>query len=471
LKRGDPMSIVTDRAPERVLVVDDDEDMAQCLSDLLTPGPFRVTTSTSAPDALVACRREDFGVVVSDIQLPGMNGIELMSQLKQVHPHLPVILVTGHATMVTASDAIRRGAYEYVTKPIDGVLLRSLVEEAAAAHVRGLSSSPALPVAPRRGRGANSEIIGSSPAMQALQARIDLVAASSAPVLIHGETGTGKELVARAIHARSARHKQPFITVNASAIPEALLESEMFGHARGAFTGATQAHRGYFAQADGGTLLLDEIGDMPLLLQAKLLRVLQAGEIHPVGSGRVEYVDVRILAATHRRLTELVAAQRFREDLFYRLNVVTITLPPLRARTGDIAELSRFFLARARERAPSAPATSIREDLAELLERRPWRGNVRELENMIERLVILCPDATLTPAHLALIEEEDPPAARVIEQPDACTIDAVVRSHVLATLARTGGNKARAAKLLDIDLSTLYRWQQKWRNAGAAFDA
>jgi two-component system response regulator HydG len=249
--------------------------------------------------------------------------------------------------------------------------------------------------------------------------------------------------------------------VNASAIPDALLESEMFGHVRGAFTGAAQAHRGYFAQADGGTLLLDEIGDMPLPLQSKLLRVLQAGEIRAVGGERAEHVDVRILAATNQHLPDLVKAGRFREDLYYRLDVITIAVPPLRARAGDVAELSRFFLERAREANPRARATAIGDDLAHALEQRAWPGNVRELESAIERLVVLAPSEVLGTGDLALAlgPETAPPLG---EAP--CTIDLLVERHVRSALAHAGGNKAHAAKLLGIDLSTLYRWQQKWRN-------
>jgi two-component system response regulator HydG len=459
-------------ANEHVLIVDDDLDMARCLADVLATSRFRVSTRSSAAEALTACQEQEFGVVVSDLNLGGTNGIELMSQIKSVRPQLPVILVTGDTSVPSAVEAIRRGAYEYIMKPCDGPQLRSIVGEASASRTRALAAATAS-VAPSASRrivlGRNDELIGRSGSMQLLQARIDLVSPSSSPVLVQGETGTGKELVARAIHARSPRRKQPFVTVNTSAIPDALLESEMFGHVRGAFTGATQAHRGFFAQADGGTLFLDEIGEMPLGLQAKLLRVLQAGEIHPVGSGRVEYVDVRVVTATHRRLSELVQARQFREDLFYRLNVITIAIPPLRSRAGDISELASFFLARARERAPSSKALTMRDDLKELLERRAWPGNVRELENAIERLVVLAPDSELTPEHLALLDDECPAAPRAVKP---STVDALVREHVLATLALTGGNKPQAAKMLGIDLSTLYRWQQKWRSSSSvAFDA
>jgi two-component system response regulator HydG len=282
-----------------------------------------------------------------------------------------------------------------------------------------------------------------------------------------GETGTGKELVARAIHACSPRRSRPFVTVNAAAIPETLLESEMFGHVRGAFTGATQAHRGLLTEADGGTLLLDEIGDMPLGLQAKLLRVLQAGEIRAVGADRIQRVDVRIIAATHRKLPELVKQGRFRDDLYYRLNVISLTIPPLRARSGDIPELAESFLERALERAPHSPVKSMSLALLELLKQGSWPGNVRELQSAIERLVVLALADELEPRHLALVDDELTREAatngRAVVAPELCGIDELVRRHVEAVLAHTDGNKGKAAKILGVDLSTLYRWQQKWQ--------
>lgn len=445
----------------QVLIVEDEPDMARCLADLLA-SDFDITMKSTSADALSACQEREFGVVVSDVHLDGMDGIELMSRIRRVQPRLPVILLTGRGSVNAAVDAIKRGAFDYVTKPCDGVELRNLVERAYASRESGSKALLRAPASGRRPRHYYDDFVGKSVPMQALQARIDLVASSSSSVLIVGETGTGKELVARSIHARSGRRRQPFIAVNASAIPEALLESEMFGHTRGAFTGATQSHRGYFTQADGGTLLLDEIGDMPLGLQAKLLRVLQAGEIHPVGSGSVEHVDVRVIAATHRHLPALVKTGQFREDLFYRLNVIAIALPPLRKRRGDIAELASVFLNRARERAPAAVATSVRSDLMDALASRDWPGNVRELESAIERLVVLAQESELTPEHLSLIEDEEPDIASVAASADVATIDDIVQSHVLAVLARTAGDKPRAAKLLGIDLSTLYRWQKKW---------
>jgi two-component system, NtrC family, response regulator HydG len=465
----------------RVLVVDDEPDMVRCLADVLASDSLQITTSSSSKSALAICQQQQFGAVVSDIQMSEMNGLELMLELKRVQPELPVILVTGHATIPAAAEAVKQGAYHYVTKPCDCDELRRLVEEAVHSRRPALAfgSSPVTRRPPAVVRAAaENQLIGQSPAMLALQSRIDRVAMSVSPVLITGETGTGKELVARAIHARSARRSQPFISVNASAIPDALLESEMFGHVRGAFTGAIQAHRGYFAQASGGTLLLDEIGDMPLVLQAKLLRVLQVGEIHPVGSERPDYVDVRIIAATHRRLPDLVKAGQFREDLYYRLNVIAIGLPPLRKRPEDIPELARFFLARARTRAPIAHASSIRSDLQDLLKERAWTGNVRELESAIERLVVLSSEDELTPQHLGLIDSEEDedgmnasdPLIHELSSANAssaadCTVDQLVRRHVTEILRRAGGDKPRAAKILGIDLSTLYRWQQKWRRA------
>jgi transcriptional regulator with PAS, ATPase and Fis domain len=250
--------------------------------------------------------------------------------------------------------------------------------------------------------------------------------------------------------------------VNASAIPETLLESQMFGHARGAFTGATQAHRGMFAEADGGTLVLDEIGDMPLPLQAKLLRVLQSGEIRPVGGDRTSYVDVRVIAATHRSLTALVREGKFRDDLFYRLNVVTVVLPPLRARASDIPELATYFLDSARQRAPESPARSLAPELVDALVQASWPGNVRELESVIERLVVLATHAELTLADLGVQLDDGEGATSTKREPSDPSLEGLIQDHVERILERTGGNKALAAKMLGIDLSTLYRWQRKW---------
>jgi two-component system response regulator HydG len=448
-----------------ILVVDDDPEMARCIADALTADRCRCELAANGEAALAACRQYEFDAVVSDIRMAGMDGVELMTRLRRVQSDLPVILMTAEGSIAAAVEAVKRGAFQYITKPCDAGELRRIVEQAVTTRVR----AERLPASRRTLPGGTEELIGDSPAMRELRARIELVGAASSPVLVVGETGTGKELVARAIHACSPRHSRPFVTVNAAAIPETLLESEMFGHVRGAFTGATQAHRGLLTEADGGTLLLDEIGDMPVGLQSKLLRVLQAGEIRAVGGDRIQRVDVRVIAATHRRLPDLVRDGRFRDDLYYRLNVITITVPPLRTRAADIPQLAESFLERAKERAPQSPVRSITPELLELLSHGSWPGNVRELQSTIERLVVLALAERLEPRHLALVDDELTPTTndaplRERGPEDLCCIDDLVHRHVDAVLAHTEGNKARAAKILGIDLSTLYRWQQKWQN-------
>ena len=297
--------------------------------------------------------------------------------------------------------------------------------------------------------------------MRQLDEAVTLVAQASAPVLILGESGTGKERVARAIHARGPRSGRPFVAVNTSAIPEQLLESEVFGHVRGAFTGATQARKGLLAEAEGGTLLLDEIGDMPLGLQAKLLRVIQFGEARPVGSDRARHVDVRVIAATHRNLDQLSREGRFREDLHYRLNVLPLVVPPLRARSEDVPVLVGEFLAAARERTPGSPVRTISDEAMRVLETASWFGNVRELESTIERLVVLGREETIEPRNVGYLQA--PPMVAAAAWPTApgelWSLKRVNASYVAWVLAQTGGNKARAAEILGVDLSTLYRWQ------------
>jgi len=304
--------------------------------------------------------------------------------------------------------------------------------------------------------GSAGLVVGTSGAMRDLMDQVGRVAAANAPVLILGESGTGKELIAHAIHAASPRRARSFVAVNASAIPEQLLESEVFGHVRGAFTGATQTRQGLFAEADGGTLLLDEIGDMPLPLQAKLLRVLQLGEVRAVGGDRVRYVDVRIIAATHRDLPTLIREGRFREDLYFRLNVIPLVVPPLRERREDIPHLAQHFLAQARCRTPESPVRSIDAETLESLSRAPWPGNVRELESVVERFVVLGRNDVVRPRDLA--RSSPRPAAIWPEQHGFLTLRRLTRNYVAWVLEQTGGDKTRTAEILGVNLSTLYRW-------------
>jgi two-component system response regulator HydG len=300
--------------------------------------------------------------------------------------------------------------------------------------------------------------------MRRLQQIIELTAASSAPVLVTGESGAGKELVARAVHARSARRAHPFVAVNTAAIPADLLEAEILGHARGGFTGATQARKGLVTEASGGTLLLDEVGDMPLALQAKLLRVLQFGEVRPVGSDRVHLVDVRVIAATHRDLRALVRERKFREDLYFRLNVLPIVVPPLRERREDIPALAAYLLAEARRRSPGSPVRAFEPSALEVLAAAPWRGNVRELASVIERLVVFERDERIEARHLASLADRvsEPPSLPLTSVPaeSLCTLRRLTQAYTEQVLAKTGGDKQRAAEILGVDLSTLYRWER-----------
>ena len=305
----------------------------------------------------------------------------------------------------------------------------------------------------------DGELVQASPVMRALVASIALVARSDTPVLILGESGTGKERVARAIHAAGSRANQPFVAVNTSAIPEQLLESELFGHVRGAYTGAAMARRGLLMEAHGGTMLLDEIGDMPLMLQPKLLRVLQFGETRPVGSDRTGQVDVRVIAATHRDLGLLVREGRFREDLLYRLNVIPLIVPPLRDRREDILPLVTQFLREARDRNPMSPVTSFNDEAMNMLEQAPWPGNVRELESAIERLVVLGRKAEITVSDLGFLQENAPDVASQTQDDTSLTLKQMNQRYLQRVLARTHGDKVRAAEIMDINLSTLYRWE------------
>ncbi len=306
----------------------------------------------------------------------------------------------------------------------------------------------------------NNQLVWASPVMRELIESIALVARSDTPVLILGESGTGKERVARAIHAGGSRASQPFVAINTSAIPEQLLESEIFGHVRGAFTGATLARRGLMMEAHGGTMLLDEIGDMPLVLQPKLLRVLQFGETRPIGSDRTGQVDVRVIAATHRDLGKLVREGRFREDLRYRLSVIPLLVPPLRDRREDITPLVTQFLRESRDRNLESPVISISDEAMNVLNQAPWPGNIRELENAIERLVVLGREAVVTTDDLAFLQDK-PPQNALREIDDASlTLKQMNQLYLQRVLARTHGDKARAAKILDINLSTLYRWER-----------
>jgi two-component system response regulator HydG len=441
----------------RILVVDDDAEMREALKVVFSADGHGCELAADAFSALEIVNHQTLDAVVCDVRMAGMSGLQLLERLKRSHPALPFIVITGAGGIPQAVDAIKRGAFEYVVKPSSSDELRRVVANALDWRRHPTESSPPAPVAAPIGE---PKLVGAGPAMRTLQTVIDFVSRSSAPVLITGESGSGKELVARAIHARSARSHHGFVAVNMSAIPEALLEAELFGHVRGAFTGAVQPRKGLFAEADGGTLLLDEIGDMSLRLQVKLLRVLQSGEVRPVGSDRTHRVDVRVIAATHRNLPAFVKEGRFREDLYFRLNVLPVAVPPLRDHREDIPALAMYFLANACQRAPLSPVRTIGADALRLLQYAQWPGNVRELASSIERAVVFGVDEMIDSNQLSLIRSDTPAHAWTFPSDTLWTLRQLSRSYTAWVLANTGGNKERAAEILGIDLSTLYRWQR-----------
>jgi two-component system response regulator HydG len=445
----------------RVLIVDDDRDSRLILESLLSSDGHACELVPDAAAALRSVESHAFDLVVSDVIMDGMSGLELLDRVKRSHPALPVVLVTGAGAAPQAVDAIKRGAFQYLAKPYDSNALRNVVRDALEArrhspHVARSARAPSE-VAP-------FELVGSGPAMRTLQTAIDFVARSSAPILVTGETGSGKELVARAIHARGSRGHQPFVAVNMAAIPKELLEAELFGHVRGAFTGAVQPRRGLFMEAAGGTLLLDEVGDMPFALQAKLLRVLQFGEVRPVGSEHTHSVDVRVIAATHRDLPALVKEGRFREDLYFRLNVLPVRVPPLREHSEDIPALVEHFLADALRRAPSSPVREIGPDALRILTESSWPGNVRELASSIERAVVFGVDVKIDVNHLSPVPTAADAGGWPFQSGAPWTLRRLSRAYTEWVLAWTDGDKVRAAEILGINLSTLYRWQHSPKN-------
>jgi len=440
----------------RALVVDDVIDMAQTIANDLEAVGFEAEVSDDGATALERFARDPADVVVTDLRMKNVDGLDVLSGIKRVDPGVPVVIMTAFGGVESAVEAMRRGAFHYVTKPFALETLRALVERAC--RERTLSRENAFLRRTLRANPAVQKLLGESLPMRQLRALIERVAWASSSVLISGETGTGKELVALAIHAESPRADHPFIAVNCAALPEQLLESELFGHARGAFTGASQSRRGLFVEADGGTMFLDEIGDMPLPLQGKLLRVLQSGEVRPVGSETSRTVDVRCVAATHKDLAQLVDKGLFREDLFFRLDVLRVPVPPLRERTEDIPALVDHFLGRSQTGTSRSVMTGFDAEALEFLVTCGWPGNVRQLQNLVERLVVTAsaPLATLADVQRALgpVRDADPMES-LLRRP--VTLDELERRYIAGVLARVGGSKVKAAEILGVDPSTLYR--------------
>jgi two-component system response regulator HydG len=445
------------RVRPRVLVVDDETSMAEMVADGLFERGYDAKSVSSSKSAakLLEAGDPNFDAVVTDLRMPGVDGLEMLAIAKRTDAARPVIVMTAYSALDSAIESIRRGAYHYLTKPFKSDEL-ALFLGRALDEVRLRKETATLRRA-LHDRFSIENLIGSSASMREVAEIVDRVAATAVPVLILGETGTGKGVVARAIHAESPRARAPFIGVNCAALPENLLESELFGHAKGAFTGATHARRGLFAEADGGTLLLDEIGEMSGPLQAKLLHVLESGTVRPIGSAKESPVDVRILAATHRDLRARVATGEFREDLLYRLEVVTMELPPLRHRRGDLPDLVAYFLAREKGKHPQSRVEAFAPEAIELFLEYAWPGNVRELEHVVERVVILGRSPVVTVSEL-------PPSVRARQaSPTAFSgpvlpIREVQRRYAAWAFQQLDGRRMVTAEKLGIDDKTLARW-------------
>jgi len=436
-----------------VLVVDDEPSNLTSLRKIFEREGMRVLTAESAKDALEAARKHRIEVVLTDLMMPGAGGLELLKALKEVAPDTEVVLMTAYGTVETAVQAMREGAYDFVEKPLKRMSIVKSVQKAAErqsllAENRSLKQELKLLM--------NREIVGQSPALRRVLDVATQAAPSTATVLILGESGTGKELIARYIHSKSGRASGPFVAVNCAAIPETILEAELFGYERGAFTGAVGRREGRFARARAGTLFLDEIGELTPSVQVKLLRVIQEGEYEPVGGNPVR-ADVRLLAATNRDLAAEVEAGRFREDLYYRLNVIAVTAPPLRARREDIPLLVDHFLGIYCRKNGRARLDVHRDAMVKLLDY-PWPGNVRELENVVERAAVLCRSDIIGIDDLPeVVARASAPSPSVLSFSIGTTLEDVESRMIRETLRHTSGDKSLAAQLLGISTRTIYR--------------
>jgi DNA-binding NtrC family response regulator len=441
----------------RVLVVDDEPRMAEVMAAALGRAGHDCEVCTAGAAALTALDERGADVVVTDWRMPDMDGLALMKAVHERRPSLPVILVTAHGSVPSAVAAMREGAFDYVTKPFDNDELRALV--ARALDLSRLERENRWLREEVRTRYGPETIVAESAQSRAMLDLVRRVAPSRAAVLVQGESGTGKELVARLLHYWSDRVGKPFVAVNVKAFAEGIVESELFGHERGAFTGAVAAKPGCFERAHGGTLFLDEIGEIGGDVQAKLLRAVQEGEVQPVGGAKPRRVDVRLVTATNRVLRDEIAAGRFREDLYFRLNVIPIHLTALRERRDDVVPLARHFLAR--HAADVGRRHVLAPEAEDVLRRHAWPGNVRELENAIERAVVLARGETITPEDMLL---EEPAPAGVAAGADGTlqdALDAAAAARIRSALAAAGGERTAAARMLGVDRTTLYRLMRR----------
>ena len=449
-----------------VLVVDDDRAVGMVLEALLKQAGYEARHVLSGADALAALASRRVDVVLSDVRMPGMDGMELLGEVKKRLPGVPVLLLTAHGTVPLAVEAMRAGAADFLQKPFDRDEVLFAIGKAAKAAEPALARPPEQPISTAAG-----VVVGTSAAMRDAMDKLAKAAASSATVLLSGESGTGKEVAAHELHRLSPRRTAPFVAVHCGALPENLLESELFGHERGAFTGAIQKKPGRFSLANGGTIFLDEIGDVPLSMQVKLLRVLQEREVQPLGAQKPEKIDVRVIAATHRDLSSMVAAGTFREDLYFRLNVIPLRMPSLRERPSDIPALAASFVATHAAR-NARPNVHIEPAALELIARASWPGNVRELQNFVERLVVFAEgdtiDVPFVESQLALRPDAELASGsqRTSSSPPSAPTEAVPtlggaragaeRDAVKSALERASGNRTQAARLLGVSRRTLY---------------
>lgn len=428
-----------------ILVVDDDVSHCTILQALLRGWGYNVALAYSGRAALEKIREHVFDLVLCDVRMAELDGIETLKEIKALNPAIPVLIMTAFSSVETAVEALKTGALDYLIKPLDFDRLQETLEKSLAHAQEAAGDLPSV-------SASQFGMVGKSPAMQQLLSEIAMVAPSDATVLIHGDSGTGKELVARALHASSARSDKPLVTLNCAALNESLLESELFGHEKGAFTGADKRREGRFVEADGGTLFLDEIGDISPMMQVRLLRAIQEREVQRVGSNQTLTVDVRLIAATHRDLAQEVSAGRFRQDLYYRLNVVTIEMPSLRQRREDIPLLAEHFLQRFAARNRKA-VKGFTPQAMDLLIHYAWPGNIRELENAIERAVVLLTGEYISERELPLTIAGQP--TPLVQEQTIQPLVEVEKEVILAALEKTGGNKTEAARQLGITRKTL----------------
>jgi two-component system NtrC family response regulator len=431
----------------------DDEPSLQELMKLELPRlGHRVTVCPDGTTAVAALDKNTYDCIIVDLDMPGLDGIGVIAKCKESSPETEAVVLTGKSSLETAIAALRHGAFDYLTKPCRLIEIEALLKRVAEKK-RLEQKYRALEHQVRRLEG-SPRLIGNTPAMQKVRMLIERVAPTNSTVLVLGETGTGKELVARSVHDNSTRADMPFVAINCGALPETLIESELFGHRKGAFTGADDHRVGLFEVAHGGTIFLDEIGELPKAMQAKLLRVLESGEIRRVGENKPVMVDVRVVCATHRNLPEMVAAEDFREDLMYRINTFEITLPPLRERLEDVPELARYLLARHRRGKDSE--AGLADDAVQSLCGHIWPGNVRELANVIEHATILCDSGPIRREHLPQRFDSRQLIGAARQKPGVMTLRELEMEAIHDALERTGGNKPKAADQLGISLKTLY---------------